>query len=866
MISQNFTLQKMLKSIRKSCYKIRIWISITLFLIIFWNICKLFIDKWIVPFVSTIPDNNLLIAICFFLISLLIILFWIVDLGKQEYLHYRYLFEIDFIAIYCILKKSGEYVFYSYAGCEYVWCLAVPLLLGELSFLIYKFKKRKHLKEVDIYGFYTDTPTKEDDYERGHYASMLAHKIIKTFVLNNQNRVEYRGAFVINIGEEYGYGKTSFLLLLENKLKEEYEGQYIAIQYRPWLCESETAILTELFNLLSEELKPYFCNIDKQIQNYVNGLLESTKYGNVVSRLFGYKRPSLKKEHDEIKKVISKIKIPIIVFIDDVDRLQNNELMVLLNLVRDTADFENIFYIMAADKQYLVDSLRSSGIKKPEEFLKKFINYDFLLPANDNIIIKQLKIQLQDIFKRFIDEKSECKRIIQNILNLPQLDRTFCNMRDVYRFLNSYLFVLDLMNDNNKEDGRIDYADLFALTLIQYLRPDIYKILRDNDSRLLNLNGDRYFFKYMNDMYPGKEFEQGLKDILEDIKGEKTPQTITYKKMDEILEESQQAKEEVIVGLLRYLFATNSREKNRLYHKESYFKYFSTKLRQKQISDGEVLRLLEINESEYSLEIAKIIREGKIDSFVSKLRSFSEEWKYKIEMVRKLYILIHQYINISQEENISNIEKENKCFDDFGISFILYNLYQTREESSNENENADALKNFVLDDKHINFSALILFALDGKYSHKLLVSQNDLLEWRRDLINLFIQRYIRSNENPFKDEILDMIPNLRGNFDNGPWAQSFASYLKEIPNYMDWFIPLVTIGKGKMAWNGKYMKQMGFDSYRNLTVLLQDCGYMNQDERLMDLQKLFSLPDLNIRTDNKHPFLEYVRSINKSDK
>ena len=41
----------------------------------------------------------------------------------------------------------------------------------------------------------------------------------------------------------------------------------------------------------------------------------------------------------------------------------------------------------------------------------------------------------------------------------------------------------------------MDYTDLFALTLIQYLQPELYKILRDYDERILYISNKRFILK-----------------------------------------------------------------------------------------------------------------------------------------------------------------------------------------------------------------------------------------------------------------------------------------------------------------------------------------------------------------------------------
>ena len=67
---------------------------------------------------------------------------------------------------------------------------------------------------------------------------------------------------------------------------------------------------------------------------------------------------SIEGQYESIKKELKSIGQPILVIVDDVDRLQSDELMTLIKLLRNTADFPNIFYLVAAGQNcdFRIDS------------------------------------------------------------------------------------------------------------------------------------------------------------------------------------------------------------------------------------------------------------------------------------------------------------------------------------------------------------------------------------------------------------------------------------------------------------------------------------------------------------------------------
>lgn len=122
-------------------------------------------------------------------------------------------------------------------------------------------------QSTDTYPLYDDQPADKDAYGRDTSARLLIDKIFSTF----NTKKSSKGSLVININEAYGYGKTTFLKLIENELQQNHTNEYYLINFRPWLCDSEKAIIRELFTLLSNALG--MADIKDDIQEYLYMLL-----------------------------------------------------------------------------------------------------------------------------------------------------------------------------------------------------------------------------------------------------------------------------------------------------------------------------------------------------------------------------------------------------------------------------------------------------------------------------------------------------------------------------------------------------------------------------------------------------------------
>src|SRR3712207_3657295 len=134
---------------------------------------------------------------------------------------------------------------------------------------------------------------------------------------------------------------------------------------------------TTLFRSLHQELDKHFLLPKGMFSSYLSLLVENapnTYYSFMLKSL--HKKRSLSEEHDRIMKFLKQVDRPILISIDDVDRLHDEEVKVVLNLIRDTADFPNLFIILAVVKKILCRSLKGLVLKPPGGFLKSFLNFN----------------------------------------------------------------------------------------------------------------------------------------------------------------------------------------------------------------------------------------------------------------------------------------------------------------------------------------------------------------------------------------------------------------------------------------------------------------------------------------------------------
>ena len=118
----------------------------------------------------------------------------------------------------------------------------------------------------------------------------------------------------------------------------------------------------------------------------------------------GYQETTIERLREKIDEGLVGCKKKIVILIDDVDRLEYNELFELLRLIRISANFRNVIFVVAYDKTYIAQLLEDHQIPNGEEYLKKIINLEITLPAYEyNLLIRMLHRHLLEIVA--IDEK-----------------------------------------------------------------------------------------------------------------------------------------------------------------------------------------------------------------------------------------------------------------------------------------------------------------------------------------------------------------------------------------------------------------------------------------------------------------------------
>lgn len=412
------------------------WLTISLFI--------LGIILLIYSFVETYR-NNKFVSDQRAYIATIIILFWF---------YYRFFYpNWEYIEV-------GSISFLKYVDITLVGCISI--LLSKV------FYKKKVLTVDDKLGLMSDNAIvdeSQDKLGRKGIAADLATKII--------NSKAKSGSLAIGIVAPWGYGKTSFLNLLGTQLSN--KGAEI-IRFNPWIYEKEKSLTIAFFAEVSSALKKYNPELATNIKDYAQ-LLSSidTTATKVLSKVIEHKqKKDINAMFSIIDKTIQNIGKQIIIYIDDLDRLDKNEISEILKLIRNSANFSNMIFVGAYDRNYLINALQQINSYQSPIYLEKIFQFEFTLPDFDSDVLKEQIFELSEDFIKEEDIADFKKALLENrfwTIYTGFVDEHINSIRDVKRFVNTFRVAYERLQ------GEVDIVDLMNVELLRFKFPNIYDLL-----------------------------------------------------------------------------------------------------------------------------------------------------------------------------------------------------------------------------------------------------------------------------------------------------------------------------------------------------------------------------------------------------
>lgn len=324
------------------------------------------------------------------------------------------------------------------------------------------------------------------------------NQIINNLSSSISSSMKYNNCFTIGVVGEWGSGKSTIIELVKEDInKNEILNKNVVIvdDFDPWAIKSQDALVLAFYNTIIENLGEnigYFKR--KKIQNALINISTNIPYiGKGIGSFFDNRiddYTEYKEIKADLKEKLENSNKRLIFIIDNLDRMNSNNVLFLLTLIGTLFKLPNITYIVAYDKDRMNTIFKIDKINS--KYLEKIINKEIVIPKihdsiKQNIFYNCLK---KCIIWEGCDEFSD---------EIPKKIATkFDNIRSFIKFLNLIIYDINYTS--------LYQYDYLIIRTIEFLDYNLYLKIYDNKDFVTKIIKDENDFK-------GK-----YKDFYEEIK------------------------------------------------------------------------------------------------------------------------------------------------------------------------------------------------------------------------------------------------------------------------------------------------------------------------------------------------------------
>ena len=315
----------------------------------------------------------------------------------------------------------------------------------------------------------------------------------------------------------WGSGKSTVLGYVCQYIEQLPEGNRpVVVPFNPWWFSGQEnlarAFLGQLQAVLpsrNEKFKELGALLGEFAEG-VGGLIDLSgmtggaagKLGKLIAMLTKRKPRDVPALKSEISKILREAKKRVVVVIDDIDRLAPDETRQLFTVIKALADFPNVVYLLAFDRDVAAQAIEQQSGLPGERYLEKIIQVPFEIPpiereALRSALFKRLDQVLGDTTDGLFDQSYWTNVFYDGIDPLIQVPR------DVVRFTNTLSVTYPAVK------GEVNPVDFIALEAIRVFLPNLYGVVRANPERFAGHSRDD---RYEGDRNAAQVFRQGWVD------------------------------------------------------------------------------------------------------------------------------------------------------------------------------------------------------------------------------------------------------------------------------------------------------------------------------------------------------------------
>jgi len=182
------------------------------------------------------------------------------------------------------------------------------------------------------------------------------------------------------------------------------------------------------------------------------------------------KRGSVSAQRSKLGRALEQLERPLLVIIDDIDRLETNEIRDIFKLVRLTASFPNVIYLLAFDRERVEQALTETGFDG-RAYLEKIVQLGVDIPAIPDVVLLDQLTQALDAALNDLDVPERFDAAAWPDILAEIIFPLVRSMRDVRRYAAAARATTRALR------GEIELVDVLALEATRVFLPASFSLL-----------------------------------------------------------------------------------------------------------------------------------------------------------------------------------------------------------------------------------------------------------------------------------------------------------------------------------------------------------------------------------------------------
>ena len=335
------------------------------------------------------------------------------------------------------------------------------------------------------------TLSRPDGLDRQQFAGAVASLVERV-------RASCESTVLALIGS-WGSGKSSILEIAKRELTQAGNERWTIVEFNPWGYADINAMLVgffaEVVAALPKEARP--AAVRERVGAFLKSISDVGKVGGILGVDFtstidrvagaveGDTSPTAKR--NALVETLQRAEQPILMILDDLDRLSPSELLLVLKLVRFVGRLPNLYYLLAYDERTLLDVLAQTELcagnsGRARDYLEKIVQIRIDVPPMREVqATKLLMAGVAGLLNRYDNTPGALAEDLERRFRAAH-KAYFTNRLITPRAINRFLVQLDSAYGMLR--GEVNFVDLACITFLRTFEPVVYTELYARKSEL----------------------------------------------------------------------------------------------------------------------------------------------------------------------------------------------------------------------------------------------------------------------------------------------------------------------------------------------------------------------------------------------